>query len=66
MSEDKNYYDLFVPENILTTRCRREFKTLIFFNSWKGNVVDIDRNFIFFPMKRHRELLIDFEKGQAF
>ena len=47
-SEDKNYYDLFVPENILSTRRRRELRTLICFNSWKGNVVDVDRNFIFF------------------
>ena len=48
VSEDKNYYDLFVPENILSTRRRRELRTLICFNSWKGNVVDVDRNFIFF------------------
>nr|YP_010718748.1 Ycf1 protein [Lemna turionifera]YP_010718761.1 Ycf1 protein [Lemna turionifera]WDQ44351.1 Ycf1 protein [Lemna turionifera]WDQ44364.1 Ycf1 protein [Lemna turionifera] len=48
VSEDKNYYDLFVPENILSTRRRRELRILICFNSWKGNVVDVDRNFIFF------------------
>lgn len=48
VSEDKNYYDLFVPENILSTRRRRELRILICFNSWKGNVVDVDRNLIFF------------------
>lgn len=48
VSEDQNYYDLFVPENILSTRRRRELRILICFNSWKGNVVDVDRNFIFF------------------
>ncbi|CAA6675644.1 unnamed protein product [Spirodela intermedia] len=48
VSEDKNYYDLCVPENILSTRRRRELRILICFNSWKGNVVDVDRNLIFF------------------
>nr|WRO37224.1 Ycf1 protein [Amorphophallus kiusianus]WRO37236.1 Ycf1 protein [Amorphophallus kiusianus] len=48
VSEDKNNYDLFVPENILSTRRRRELRILICFNSWKRNVVDVDRNLIFF------------------
>nr|YP_010540141.1 Ycf1 [Amorphophallus albus]YP_010540153.1 Ycf1 [Amorphophallus albus]UYF20278.1 Ycf1 [Amorphophallus albus]UYF20281.1 Ycf1 [Amorphophallus albus] len=48
VSEDKNNYDLFVPENILSTRRRRELRILIYFNSWKRNVVDVDRNLIFF------------------
>ncbi|YP_004769992.1 hypothetical chloroplast RF19 (chloroplast) [Wolffia australiana] len=49
VSEDKkNSYDLFVPENILSTRRRRELRILICLNSWKGNVVDVDRNLIFF------------------
>nr|YP_010730590.1 Ycf1 protein [Wolffia arrhiza]YP_010730603.1 Ycf1 protein [Wolffia arrhiza]WEG23879.1 Ycf1 protein [Wolffia arrhiza]WEG23892.1 Ycf1 protein [Wolffia arrhiza] len=48
VSEDKNYYDLFVPENILSTRRRRELRILMCFNSWKGNVVDVDRNLRFF------------------
>nr|YP_010549477.1 Ycf1 [Anubias barteri]UYL25879.1 Ycf1 [Anubias barteri]UYL25963.1 Ycf1 [Anubias barteri] len=48
VSEDKNDYDLFVPENILSTRRRRELRIRICFNSWKGNVVDVDRNLIFF------------------
>nr|QHN54415.1 Ycf1 [Calla palustris] len=48
VSEDKNNYDLFFPENILSTRRRRELRILICFNSWKENVVDVDRNLIFF------------------
>nr|YP_010940035.1 Ycf1 [Monstera deliciosa]WLN31447.1 Ycf1 [Monstera deliciosa] len=48
VSEDKNNYDLFVPENILSTRRRRELRILICFNPWRGNVVDVDRNLIFF------------------
>nr|YP_010424256.1 Ycf1 protein [Philodendron hederaceum]USH58606.1 Ycf1 protein [Philodendron hederaceum]UZA66513.1 Ycf1 protein [Philodendron hederaceum] len=48
VGEDKNNYDLFVPENILSTRRRRELRILICFNSRKGNVVDVDRNLVFF------------------
>nr|YP_010574170.1 Ycf1 protein [Caladium lindenii]UZH94015.1 Ycf1 protein [Caladium lindenii] len=48
VSEDKNNYDLVVPENILSTRRRRELRILICFNSWKRNGVDVDRNLIFF------------------
>nr|QHE64153.1 Ycf1 [Spathiphyllum kochii]QHE64165.1 Ycf1 [Spathiphyllum kochii] len=48
VSKDKNNYDLFVPENILSTRRRRELRILICFNPWRGNVVDVDRNPIFF------------------
>nr|YP_009829089.1 hypothetical chloroplast RF19 [Pistia stratiotes]QJC59581.1 hypothetical chloroplast RF19 [Pistia stratiotes] len=48
VSEDQNNYDLFVPENILSTRRRRELRILICFNSWKGNAVAVDRNLIFF------------------
>nr|QHN54667.1 Ycf1 [Schismatoglottis calyptrata] len=48
VSEDKNNYDLFVPENILSTRRRRELRILICFNSSKGNVVDVDSNLLFF------------------
>nr|YP_010129893.1 hypothetical protein Ycf1 [Arisarum simorrhinum]YP_010129905.1 Ycf1 [Arisarum simorrhinum]QKJ80400.1 hypothetical protein Ycf1 [Arisarum simorrhinum]QKJ80412.1 Ycf1 [Arisarum simorrhinum] len=48
VSEDKKNYDFFVPENILSTRRRRELRILICFNSWKGNAVDVDRNLIFF------------------
>nr|QHN54835.1 Ycf1 [Taccarum caudatum] len=48
VGEDKKNYDLFVPENILSTRRRRELRILICFNSWKGNVVNVDRNLVFF------------------
>nr|YP_009967304.1 Ycf1 [Anthurium huixtlense]QIP53359.1 Ycf1 [Anthurium huixtlense] len=48
VSEDKKNYDLFVPENILSTRRRRELRILICFNPRKGNVLDVDRNLIFF------------------
>nr|UWT52121.1 Ycf1 protein [Cryptocoryne longicauda] len=47
VSEDKKNYDLFVPENILSTRRRRELRILICFNSSKGNVVDVDSNLLF-------------------
>nr|YP_009144832.1 Ycf1 [Evelyna sodiroi]AKJ77438.1 Ycf1 [Evelyna sodiroi] len=45
LSEDKNHYDLLVPENILSPRRRREFRIRICFNSRNCNVVD--RNPIF-------------------
>ena len=32
-NRDKNHYDLFVPENLLSPRLRREFRILICFNS---------------------------------
>nr|AXR87702.1 hypothetical protein RF1 [Paederia scandens]AXR87785.1 hypothetical protein RF1 [Paederia scandens]AXR87869.1 hypothetical protein RF1 [Paederia scandens]AXR87953.1 hypothetical protein RF1 [Paederia scandens] len=48
VGEDKKNYDLFVPESILSTRRRRELRILICFNPWKGNVVDVDINLIFF------------------
>nr|YP_009269817.1 hypothetical chloroplast RF19 [Neottia camtschatea]ANT72723.1 hypothetical chloroplast RF19 [Neottia camtschatea] len=44
-SGDKNHYDFLVPENILSTRRRREFRIRICFNSQNWNVVD--RNIIF-------------------
>nr|QEX51508.1 Ycf1 [Symplocarpus nipponicus] len=45
---NKNNYDFLVPENILSTRRRRELRILICFNSWRGNVVDVDGNPIFY------------------
>nr|YP_009699358.1 Ycf1 [Alangium chinense]QEJ87211.1 Ycf1 [Alangium chinense] len=42
---DKNNYDLFVPENILSSRRRRELRILICFNSKNGN--GMDRNPVF-------------------
>nr|YP_009234698.1 hypothetical chloroplast RF1 [Meliosma aff. cuneifolia Moore 333]ADD30908.1 putative RF1 protein [Meliosma aff. cuneifolia Moore 333]AMD08416.1 hypothetical chloroplast RF1 [Meliosma aff. cuneifolia Moore 333] len=44
-TRDENHYDLLVPENILSSRCRRELRILICFNSGQGNVVN--RNSVF-------------------
>lgn len=41
----KNHYDLLVPENILSSRCRRELRILICFNSKTKH--DVNRNPIF-------------------
>nr|UXR13357.1 hypothetical chloroplast RF1 [Polyspora hainanensis]WQM48645.1 hypothetical chloroplast RF1 [Polyspora axillaris] len=41
----KNHYDLLVPENILSSRCRRELRILICFNSKTRH--DVNRNPIF-------------------
>ncbi|YP_009092362.1 putative chloroplast RF19 (chloroplast) [Macadamia integrifolia] len=41
----ENYYDLLVPENILSPRRRRELRILICFNFNNGNA--LDRNLIF-------------------
>nr|QWK45250.1 hypothetical chloroplast RF1 [Stephania tetrandra] len=38
-NRDENYYDLLVPENILSPKRRREFRIRICFNSEKVNVV---------------------------
>nr|WJK71602.1 hypothetical chloroplast RF1 [Uncaria rhynchophylla] len=42
---DKNYFDLLVPENILSPRRRRELRILICFNSKNRN--DVERNSAF-------------------
>nr|YP_009418592.1 hypothetical chloroplast RF1 [Stewartia calcicola]ASM44575.1 hypothetical chloroplast RF1 [Stewartia calcicola] len=44
-NRDKNHYDLLVPENILSSRCRRELRILICFNSKTRH--GVDRNPIF-------------------
>nr|QGT35084.1 hypothetical chloroplast RF1 [Rosa lucidissima]WGU17873.1 hypothetical chloroplast RF1 [Rosa lucidissima] len=41
-NRDKNHYDLFVPENLLSPRLRREFRILICFNSRNRN--DMHKN----------------------
>uniref|UniRef100_UPI003001D298 Ycf1 n=2 Tax=Sibbaldia procumbens TaxID=57947 RepID=UPI003001D298 len=41
-NRDKNHYDLFVPENLLSPRLRREFRILICFNS--RNINDMHKN----------------------
>ena len=48
-NRDKNYYDLLVPQNILSPRRRRELRILICFNSSNrngihGNIVFCNRN----------------------
>nr|QYK18628.1 hypothetical protein Ycf1 [Octomeria grandiflora] len=45
LSGDKNHYDLLVPENILSSRRRREFRIRICLNSRNFNVVDINPKF---------------------
>uniref|UniRef100_UPI0030E3D11C hypothetical chloroplast RF1 n=1 Tax=Dipodium ensifolium TaxID=2594493 RepID=UPI0030E3D11C len=46
LSGEKNhYYDLLVPENILSPRRRREFRIRICFHSQNFNVVDINLRF---------------------
>nr|YP_010733630.1 hypothetical protein RF1 [Rhodotypos scandens]WEG92899.1 hypothetical protein RF1 [Rhodotypos scandens] len=44
-NRDKNHYDLFVPENILSPRRRRELRILICFNS--KNINNMHRNAAF-------------------
>ena len=38
-NRNKNHYDLFVPETILSTKRRRELRILICFNSQTRNVM---------------------------
>nr|BBC18581.1 hypothetical chloroplast RF1 [Dendrobium shixingense]BBC18653.1 hypothetical chloroplast RF1 [Dendrobium shixingense] len=45
LSGDKNHYDLFVPENILSPRRRREFRIRICLNSRNFHVVDRNTRF---------------------
>ena len=45
---NKNNYDFLVPENILSTRRRRELRIRICFNSWGGGVADVDGNPTFY------------------
>nr|UVF30834.1 Ycf1 protein [Allium ampeloprasum] len=45
MTKNKNYYDLLVPENILSPRRRRELRIFICFNSQNCNIMG--RNSIF-------------------
>nr|UZZ44816.1 hypothetical chloroplast RF1 [Laportea bulbifera] len=44
-NRDKTYYDLFVPENILSPRHRREFRILICFYSINRNVMLLNAPF---------------------
>nr|YP_010895997.1 hypothetical chloroplast RF19 [Dontostemon glandulosus]WJZ19988.1 hypothetical chloroplast RF19 [Dontostemon glandulosus] len=45
VNRNKNNYDLFVPENILSPKRRREFRILICFNLKKKNARDINSRF---------------------
>nr|QHN56710.1 hypothetical chloroplast RF1 [Vandopsis undulata] len=45
LSGDKNHYDLLVPENILSSRRRREFRIRICLNSQNFHVVDRNPRF---------------------
>nr|YP_009335137.1 hypothetical chloroplast RF19 [Hesperoyucca whipplei]APO12195.1 hypothetical chloroplast RF19 [Hesperoyucca whipplei] len=47
VNRNKNYYDFFVPENILSPRRRRELRILICFNYRNQNWNVVDRNPIF-------------------
>lgn len=66
---DKNHYDLFVPENILASRRRRELRILICFNSKTKHVMD--RNPIFFNRKKiknwsqFRDITKEIEKAKS-
>ena len=44
-NKDKNSYDLLVPENILSARCRRELRILICFNHRNRNSVHRNTRF---------------------
>nr|UGV23456.1 hypothetical protein RF1 [Sloanea dasycarpa] len=43
-NRDKNHYDLLVPENILSPRCRRKVRIVISFNSKYRNGIHININ----------------------
>ena len=45
-NKDKNYYDLLIPENLLSTRRRRELRILICLNPNPRNRKTMDRNTI--------------------
>nr|QJQ34956.1 hypothetical protein Ycf1 [Barnardia japonica] len=45
MNRNKNHYDFFVPENIISPRRRRELRILICFNSPNWHVADINSIF---------------------
>ena len=52
---DKNRFDLLVPENILSTRCRRELRILICFTSKNRN--SVDKNSVFCTKNNSSQLL---------
>jgi len=52
---DKNHFDLLVPENILSTRRRRELRILICFTSKNRN--SVDKNSVFCTKNNSSQLL---------
>nr|WIL99614.1 Ycf1 [Damnacanthus giganteus] len=54
---DRNSFDLLVPENILSTRRRREFRILICFNSKTKNQNVVDRTSVFCTKNNCSQLL---------
>uniref|UniRef100_A0AAU6N539 Protein TIC 214 n=1 Tax=Potentilla x subdigitata TaxID=3121419 RepID=A0AAU6N539_9ROSA len=60
-NRDKNHYDLFVPENILSPRLRREFRILICFNSRNRN--DMHKNSALGNGNKVNSQVLDKNKG---
>nr|YP_011035784.1 hypothetical protein Ycf1 [Stromanthe sanguinea]WRI60096.1 hypothetical protein Ycf1 [Stromanthe sanguinea] len=48
VNRHQNHYDFLVPENILSSRRRRELRILICFNSYTHNLDVLNRNTVFF------------------
>ena len=59
-NKDNNHYDLFVPENILSPRRRRELRILICLNSRNGN--GMPRNAAFCNGKKENSQVLDKSK----
>nr|AIY56241.1 Ycf1 [Neuwiedia zollingeri var. singapureana] len=62
VSVDKNHYDLLVPENLLSTRRRREFRIRICFNPRTWNVAYINPRFSNENKKRNCEQFLNEDK----
>uniref|UniRef100_A0AAU6N1C5 Protein TIC 214 n=1 Tax=Argentina polyphylla TaxID=3121460 RepID=A0AAU6N1C5_9ROSA len=60
-NRDKNHYDLFVPENLLSPRLRREFRILICFNSSNRN--DMHKNSALGNGNKVNSQVLDKSKG---
>uniref|UniRef100_A0AAU7B6Y8 Protein TIC 214 n=1 Tax=Argentina peduncularis TaxID=3121451 RepID=A0AAU7B6Y8_9ROSA len=60
-NRDKNHYDLFVPENLLSPRLRREFRILICFNSRNRN--DMHKNSALGNGNKVNSRVLDKSKG---
>nr|QNQ65218.1 hypothetical protein RF1 [Sibbaldianthe bifurca] len=58
---DKNHYDLFVPENLLSPRLRRKFRILICFNSRTRN--DMHKNSALVNRNKVNHQILDKNKG---